>query len=101
MRWNGRRAIALACAAVFTAETTGVASAQTVMKIATVNAGDNPRNVAPNERGSQLGLKTGGGIKGEDYLKNHLAKGEAGRLEATQLGQMDIPPVGAGTLDRS
>src|SRR3989449_5514944 len=95
MRWNARQAIALACAAVFTAETTGVASAQTVMKIATVNAGDNPRNVAANELGRQLGLKSGGRMKAEVYLNNQLAKGEAGMLEATQLGTIDISPVGA------
>jgi len=98
MRWNGRQAIALACAAVFTAETGGVASAQTVMKIATVNAGDNPRNVAANELGRQLGLKSGGRIKGEVYLNNQLAKGEAGMLEATQLGTIDIAPVGAAPI---
>ena len=98
MRWNGRQAIALACAAVFTAETGGVASAQTVMKIATVNAGDNPRNVAANELGRQLGLKSGGRIKGEVYLNNQLAKGEAGMLEATQLGTIDISPVGAAPI---
>jgi len=98
MRWNGRQAIALACAAVFTAETGGVASAQTVMKIATVNAGDNPRNVAANELGRQLGARSGGRIKGEVYLNNQLAKGEAGMLEATQLGTIDISPVGAAPI---
>jgi len=98
MRSNGRRAIALACAAVFAAGTSGVAPAQTVMKIATVNAGDNPRNVAANELGRQLGLKSGGRIKGEVYLNNQLAKGEAGMLEATQLGTIDISPVGAAPI---
>src|SRR5437867_9647726 len=98
MRWNARQAIALACAAVFTAETSWVASAQTVMKIATVNAGDNPRNVAANELGRQLGARSGGRIKGEVYLNNQLAKGEAGMLEATQLGTIDISPVGAAPI---
>ena len=96
MRCNGT--LALACAAVFAAGTRGVASAQTVMKIATVNAGDNPRNVAANELGRQLGLKSGGRIKGEVYLNNQLAKGEAGMLEATQLGTIDISPVGAAPI---
>jgi TRAP-type transport system periplasmic protein len=96
MRCNGT--LALACAAAFSAGTSGVASAQTVMKIATVNAGDNPRNVAANELGRQLGLKSGGRIKGEVYLNNQLAKGEAGMLEATQLGTIDISPVGAAPI---
>jgi len=96
MRCNGT--LALACAAVFAAGTSGVAPAQTVMKIATVNAGDNPRNIAANELGRQLGLKSGGRIKGEVYLNNQLAKGEAGMLEATQLGTIDISPVGAAPI---
>src|SRR5438093_3687648 len=89
-----RVAAAAAVAALFSAG----ASAQTVMKIATVNAGDNPRNVAANEMGKQLGLKSGGKIKGEVYLNNQLAKGEAGMLEATQLGTIDISPVGAAPI---
>ena len=76
----------------------GTASGQVVMKIATVNAGENPRNVAANELGRQLGLKSGGKIKGEVYLNNQLAKGEAAMLEATQLGTIDVSPVGAAPI---
>lgn len=99
VRLNGKRAIALACAAAFGAGASGTVSAQQiVMKIATVNAGDNPRNIAANELGRQLGAKSGGKIKGEVYLNNQLAKGEAAMLEATQLGTIDISPVGAAPI---
>jgi tripartite ATP-independent transporter DctP family solute receptor len=91
---DGRRALALACAAVFA---TG-ASAQTVMKVATVNAGDNPRNVAATEFAKQVSARSGGKIKGEVYLNNQLAKGEAAMLEATQLGTIDVSPVGAAPI---
>jgi TRAP-type transport system periplasmic protein len=97
IRVNGMRALALACAATFGAS--GTASAQQiVMKIATVNAGDNPRNVAANELAKQLTTKSGGKIKAEVYLNNQLAKGEAAMLEATQLGTIDIAPVGAAPI---
>jgi TRAP-type transport system periplasmic protein len=89
-----RVAAAAAVAALFSAG----ASAQVVMKIATVNAGDNPRNVAANEMAKQLGAKSGGKIKGEVYLNNQLAKGEAAMLEATQLGTIDVSPVGAAPI---
>jgi tripartite ATP-independent transporter DctP family solute receptor len=89
-----RVAAAAAVAALFSAG----ASAQMVMKIATVNAGDNPRNVAANEMAKQLGAKSGGKIKGEVYLNNQLAKGEAAMLEATQLGTIDVSPVGAAPI---
>jgi tripartite ATP-independent transporter DctP family solute receptor len=89
-----RVAAAAAVAALFSVG----ASAQVVMKIATVNAGDNPRNVAANEMAKQLGAKSGGKIKGEVYLNNQLAKGEAAMLEATQLGTIDVSPVGAAPI---
>ncbi len=99
MRWDGKRALALACAAALGAGASGTASAQQiVMKIATVNAGDNPRNVAANELAKQLPAKSGGKIKAEVYLNNQLAKGEAAMLEATQLGTIDISPVGAAPI---
>ena len=94
-----RRHLAVAVAAAFAAGAGASAQAQQmVMKVATVNAGDNPRNVAANELGKQLGLKSGGKIKGEVYLNNQLAKGEAAMLEATQLGTIDISPVGAAPI---
>ena len=93
-----RRELAVAVAAAVTALACPPAHAQMVMKIATVNAGDNPRNVAANELGKQLSAKSGGKIKGEVYLNNQLAKGEAAMLEATQLGTIDISPVGAAPI---
>jgi TRAP-type transport system periplasmic protein len=95
-----RRHVATAVtAAVTTAFAAAVpVQAQVVMKVATVNAGDNPRNVAANEFGKQLSAKSGGKIKGEVYLNNQLAKGEAAMLEATQLGTIDISPVGAAPI---
>jgi len=95
MHLNGRRALVLACAAAFAA---GGASAQTVVKVATVNAGDNPRNVAATEFAKQVSAKSGGKLKGEVYLNNQLAKGEAAMLEATQLGTIDVSPVGAAPI---
>ena len=92
-----RRATALACAAALGA-LGAQAGAQTVIKIATVNAGDNPRNIAAAELAKELGAKSGGKIKGEVYLNNQLAKGEAAMLEATQLGTIDISPVGAAPI---
>ena len=92
-----RRAPALACAAALGA-LGAQAGAQTVIKIATVNAGDNPRNLAAAELAKELGAKSGGKIKGEVYLNNQLAKGEAAMLEATQLGTIDISPVGAAPI---
>lgn len=86
------------CIGAALAVAAGTASAQVVMKIATVNAGDNPRNVASAELAKQLGAKSGGRIKGEVYLNNQLAKGEAAMLEATQLGTIDISPVGAAPI---
>ena len=93
-----RRELAVAVAAAVTALAWAPAHAQMVIKIATVNAGDNPRNVAANELGKQLSAKSGGKIKGEVYLNNQLAKGEAAMLEATQLGTIDISPVGAAPI---
>lgn len=86
-----------ACIGAALAVAAGTASAQ-VMKIATVNAGDNPRNVASAELAKQLAAKSGGKIKGEVYVNNQLAKGEAAMLEATQLGTIDIAPVGAAPI---
>lgn len=86
-------ALAVACAFA------GAAHAQqVVMKIATVNAGENPRNLAAAEFARLVAAKSGGRIKSEVYLNNQLAKGEAAMLEATQLGTIDVSPVGAAPI---
>jgi len=72
--------------------------AQVVVKIATVNAGDNPRNIAANEMAKLLNSRSNGRIKAEVYLNNQLAKGEAAMLEGIQLGTIDIAPVGAAPI---
>ena len=72
--------------------------AQVTIKIATVNAGDNPRNLAANEFAKQLNTRGGGKIKAEVYLNNQLAKGEAAMVEGAQLGTIDIVPVGAAPI---
>ncbi|HEY3077920.1 MAG TPA: TRAP transporter substrate-binding protein [Burkholderiales bacterium] len=84
--------------AALAAYAASAAAQQTTLKIATVNAGDNPRNVAAAELAKQLGAKSGGKIKAEVYTNNQLAKGEAAQLEATQLGTVDIGPVGAAPI---
>lgn len=78
----------------------GVADAQTpiVMKIATVNAGESPRNLAANEFARVVGEKSGGRIKGEVYINNQLARGEGATLEGIQLGTIDIAPVGSAPI---
>ena len=65
------------------------ANAQTpiVMKIATVNAGESPRNLAANEFARVVGEKSGGRIKGEVYINNQLARGEGAMLEGIQIGR--------------
>src|SRR5712692_1777315 len=93
-----RRSVVVACAVALGGLSDAASAQQTVMKIATVVAGENPRNVAANELAKQLAAKSGGRIKGEVYLNNQLAKGEAAMLEATQLGTIDISPVGAAPI---
>src|SRR5215510_6630270 len=72
--------------------------AQVVVRIATVNAGDNPRNIAANEMAKLLNSRSNGRIKAEVYLNNQLAKGEAAMLEGIQLGTIDLAPVGAAPI---
>jgi tripartite ATP-independent transporter DctP family solute receptor len=99
MRFNSTRASALACAVALLCGGWGAANAQQiVMKIATVNAGDNPRNLAANEFARVLAAKSGGRIKGEVYINNQLAKGEAAVLEGVQLGTVDVGPVGGAPI---
>jgi TRAP-type transport system periplasmic protein len=73
------------------------ASAQTVLKVATVNAAG-PRNEAANEFIRLVGEKSGGKIKGEFYPNNQLARGEGAMLEGVQLGTIDIAPVGSAPI---
>jgi len=93
-----RRSVVVACAVALGGLSHAASAQQTVMKIATVVAGDNPRNVAANELAKQLAARAGGRIKPEVYPNNQLAKGEAAMLEATQLGTIDISPVGAAPI---
>lgn len=90
MAFTTALAVSLACVAP--------SQAQVVIKIATVNAGDNPRNLAANEFAKQLTTRSGGKIKAEVYLNNQLAKGEAALIEGMQLSTIDIAPVGAAPI---
>ena len=76
------------------------AAAQTpmIMKIATVNAGESPRNLAANEFARVVAEKSGGKIKGEVYINNQLARGEGATLEGIQIGTIDIAPVGSAPI---
>ena len=76
------------------------ADAQTpiIMKIATVNAGESPRNLAAYEFARVVGERSGGRIKGEVYINNQLARGEGATLEGVQLGTIDIAPVGSAPI---
>src|SRR5215217_6445213 len=76
----------------------GLADAQMIMKIATVNSGDNPRNISANEFARVVGEASKGKIKGEVYINNQLARGEGAMLEGIQLGTIDIAPVGSAPI---
>ena len=88
----------IAGAAVTLSGVTAHAQAPMVMKIATVNSGDNPRNQAAEELARQLGEKSKGRIKGEVYINNQLARGEGATLEGIQLGTIDFAPVGSAPI---
>jgi tripartite ATP-independent transporter DctP family solute receptor len=88
----------IAAAAVTLYGVTAHAQAPMVMKIATVNSGDNPRNQAAEELARQLGEKSKGRIKGEVYINNQLARGEGATLEGIQLGTIDFAPVGSAPI---
>jgi tripartite ATP-independent transporter DctP family solute receptor len=103
MRTNRRQplfATMLACAVL----TIGVwwapadAQAQIVMKVATVNAGESPRNSAAYEFAKVVAEKSKGRIKGEVYINNQLARGEGATLEGVQLGTIDVAPVGSAPI---
>ena len=76
----------------------GLAEAQMIMKIATVNSGDNPRNISANEFARVVGEASKGKIKGEVYINNQLARGEGATLEGIQIGTIDIAPVGSAPI---
>src|SRR5712691_9552243 len=92
-------AIVLACA-VLGAGWLAQAEAQApmVIKIATVNAGESPRNSAAYEFAKVVGEKSKGRIKAEVYINNQLARGEGATLEGIQLGTIDIAPVGSAPI---
>src|SRR5712692_7785342 len=81
-----RRAVVLAGAVALGGLSDAASAQQLTLKIATVNAGDNPRNVAAAELAKQLSAKSGGKIKGEVYTNNQLAKGEAARHDRHGAG---------------
>src|SRR4051812_11341801 len=87
---------ATAAAAIFASQ--APAQNPMVMKIATVNSGDNPRNQAAEEFARVVGQKSNGKIKGEVYFNNQLARGESAQLEGIQLGTIDVAPVGSAPI---
>jgi tripartite ATP-independent transporter DctP family solute receptor len=75
-----------------------LAQAPIVMKVATVNAGESPRNSAAYEFARVVGEKSKGRIKAEVYINNQLARGEGATLEGIQLGTIDVAPVGSAPI---
>ncbi len=71
---------------------------QIVMKVATVNAGESPRNSAAYEFARAVTEKSKGRIKAEVYINNQLARGEGATLEGVQLGTIDVAPVGSAPI---
>ena len=74
------------------------AQAPIVMKVATVNPGESPRNLAAQEFARVLGEKSKGRIKVDVYINNQLARGEGAMLEGVQLGTIDVAPVGSAPI---
>jgi tripartite ATP-independent transporter DctP family solute receptor len=74
------------------------AQAPIVMKVATVNAGESPRNLAAYEFQRVAQEKSKGRIKVEVYINNQLARGEGATLEGVQLGTIDLAPVGSAPI---
>ena len=95
---RGWLAFAAGCMLVLSAGSVVHAQAQMVLKIATVNSGDNPRNISANEFARVVGEASKGKIKGEVYINNQLARGEGAMLEGIQLGTIDIAPVGSAPI---
>jgi TRAP-type transport system periplasmic protein len=94
----GLAASALTIAALALCATAAGAQTPIVMKIATVNAGESPRNLAAYEFARVVGEKSGGRLKGEVYINNQLARGEGATLEGIQLGTIDVAPVGSAPI---
>ena len=92
--------ITLACAVVVLGPLCPPAEAQApiTMKVATVNAGDSPRNTAAYEFARAVGERSKGRIKAEVYINNQLARGEGATLEGVQLGTIDVAPVGSAPI---
>jgi tripartite ATP-independent transporter DctP family solute receptor len=74
------------------------AQAPLVLKVATVNPGESPRNLAAYEFARVLGEKSKGRIKADVYINNQLARGEGAMLEGVQLGTIDVAPVGSAPI---
>lgn len=74
------------------------AQAPIVMKVATVNPGESPRNLAAYEFAKVLAEKSKGRIKADVYINNQLARGEGAMLEGVQLGTIDVAPVGSAPI---
>lgn len=91
-------ALAVAATALAAVAAGAQAQAPLVMKIATVNSGDNPRNTAAEEFARVVAESSKGRIKGEVYINNQLARGEGAMLEGIQLGTIDLAPVGSAPI---
>jgi tripartite ATP-independent transporter DctP family solute receptor len=90
--------VALALAAFASAAHAQAPAAPIVIKIATVNPGENPRNLAANEFAKVVGEKSKGRIKADVYTNAQLARGEGAMLEGVQLGTIDVAPVGSAPI---
>jgi tripartite ATP-independent transporter DctP family solute receptor len=77
---------------------TASAQGPIVLKLATVNPGESPRNLAANEFARVAAEKSQGRVKVEVYTNNQLARGEGAMLEGVQLGTIDVAPVGSAPI---
>jgi TRAP-type transport system periplasmic protein len=90
--------LAVAMLASAVAPCSAPAQTPVILKVATVNAGESPRNLAANEFARVVAEKSGGRIKAEVYINNQLARGEGATLEGVQIGTIDIAPVGSAPI---
>ena len=74
------------------------AQAPLVLKLATVNPGESPRNLAAYEFARVAAEKSQGRVKVDVYTNNQLARGEGAMLEGVQLGTIDVAPVGSAPI---
>lgn len=91
-------AVLAVAAALATSTPPSDAQAPIVMKVATVNAGESPRNTAAYEFQKVAQEKSKGRIKVDVYINNQLARGEGATLEGVQLGTIDVAPVGSAPI---